>query len=54
MVKIVFLATTMNTGLSVGSLSVQERLKDLKKAIKDGDGDGVEFFLSSMTTELVT
>ena len=31
-----------------------DRLEDLKKCMKEGDGDGVAFFLSSLTTELVT
>ena len=47
------LALQLDT-LKFETKELQERLKDLKKAIKAGDGDGVEFFLSSMTTELVT
>ena len=31
-----------------------DRLEDLKKCMKEGDGDGVAFFLSSLTTELDT
>ena len=33
---------------------LQDRLSDLGKAIKEQDVDGIEFFLSSMKTELVT
>ena len=33
---------------------LQDRLSDLSKAIKEQDVDGIEFFLSSMKTELVT
>ena len=31
-----------------------DRLEDLKKCVKEGDGDGVAFFLSSLTTEVIT
>ena len=31
-----------------------DRLEDLKKCMKEGDDDGVAFFLSELTTELVT
>ena len=47
------LALQLDT-LKFETKELQDRLVDLKKAIKEGDGDGVEFFLSSMTTELVT
>lgn len=33
---------------------MQDRLRDLSKAIKEQDVDGIEFFLSSLKTELVT
>ena len=47
------LALQLDT-LQFETKELQDRLVELKKAIKQGDGDGVEFFVESLTTELVT